>query len=170
MIPKPRPMRNQGWSLLLVMLASCLGCDQMFITKDSQYSAPVSGKVLAGDQPVVNAKVLFLPLNHSNSRYRYSYATTNQQGRFTMRFESGVYGAHIGRNLVLISNCEKTETELVDGKESEEMIRPETISTKFNAESELSINVKPDGNANVIFQVSMLEDAADSAATERPPN
>lgn len=159
MIRRHRPTRNHGWPLTLIILIMCSGCDGLFTAKKSQTSATVSGKVLAGDQPVANAKILFLPLDSSDGRYRYSYAKTNEQGRFTMRFESGVYGAYVGKNLVLISTCEIEEATASDNKANEKLVRAETVSPRFNKASELFIDVDPGGNSDVIFAVDLVGDA-----------
>jgi len=160
MILRNRPTQyGYGWLIALLISVNFLGCDGLLRTKKSQPTAPVSGKVLVGDQPVANAKVLFLPFHSSDGRYRYSYAKTNEEGRFTMRFESGVYGAYVGKHLVLISTCEIAETSDSDERTDEELVHPETVSTKFNKASELIIDVDPGGNSDVIFQVELVGEA-----------
>jgi hypothetical protein len=90
---------------ILLTVAGWTGCKQNL----NGLRASCSGRVMRGETPVANAKILMLPLGDkvADAKQPFAYATTNEQGRFTMRFEPGDYGAHVGRNMVLISTLEK---------------------------------------------------------------
>jgi hypothetical protein len=110
--------------------------------------APVSGRVTLDGQPVGGVHVGFQPLAVGGDKYPGggSYAITDDDGRFTLRFvEDGRPGAVVGMHRVEIATRVGVPDNLHDtrGKPANPKA---AIPTKFNRESTLTFEVKPGEN------------------------
>lgn len=89
-IQSPEMMTNLGWN-----------------------PAKVKGKVLLEGEPVVSAKVLFVPLDPqfwSGEMSPVAVGRTDPRGEFKLRTLNGTEGAVSGRHLVFITTLERSET------------------------------------------------------------
>ena len=87
--------------------------------------------------PLVNAKVIFEPQETTgNARRRASSATTQADGSYSLEYNEDVSGASLGKHRVMIMK-------LTDNPED---AGKQLVPTKYNDKSELTADVKADGN------------------------
>lgn len=117
-----------------------MGCALLFLTLGcgNNSSAPpignVSGVVTLDSQPLPNATVLFQP-----ETGRPSIGTTDSTGRYTLSYASGIQGAIVGPQKVII----RTEIPAGDG---EPVKFPEILPKKYHEKSELRVEIKAGNN------------------------
>lgn len=97
----------------------------------------VSGTVTLDDKPLEGAIVVFEP-----DTTRSSNARTDAEGKYELMFNTTVRGAAIGKHKVKIS---RRGDPLAGGRE--------TVPTKYNDQTELSVEVKAGKNGNVDFSL-----------------
>jgi len=93
--------------------------------------APVSGLITLDGEPLENAKVIFIPEKHRKDGLKlpYSFAITNEKGRFILATETGRKGAVIGNHSVVIMTKnvpEKAETKSSDIDTGDDDKKPST--------------------------------------------
>ncbi len=115
-----------------------------------------SGQVFLDDEPVPNAKIIFIPTSKRDSDdwpLPISYDTTDEDGFFTMKVFSGQLGAAIGKNQVWIVTREIEES--AEGNEVDpEILREELIPKKYNSHSTLFYDVDPKGTSKAIIKLT----------------
>ena len=138
-----RCCQNPCWSAVIAAVVGLSGCG----TPEYPF-APVAGQVTLDGAPVPNARMTFEPLADSSRKKPgpWSVAAADSDGRFTMNTVDGTSGAVVGRHRVRIS----TRVENEDG--TAELV-PEIVPTIYNEQSELIFEVKPDGHADVHFDL-----------------
>lgn len=109
----------------------------------------VSGKITVGGQPGANLVVTFQP-----PAGRPSYATTNAEGNYELRYNKDTMGAKLGSNLVTIS----TESDGGDGEDygdgtdgsAASLEGADAIPAKYNTQAsqnpEMTVEVKAGAN------------------------
>ena len=95
-------------------------------------------------KPVADATVTFTPTNGE----RISQAMTDYYGQYELRFTAQLKGAIVGTHRVTIQTGD-----LERPSDADATMRPETIPSKYNAESELTATVKSGKNV-VHFELS----------------
>ncbi|QDT20662.1 carboxypeptidase regulatory-like domain-containing protein [Gimesia chilikensis] len=99
--------------------------------------ADVNGVVTMDGAPLVNAKVIFEPQETTgNARRRASSATTQEDGSYNLDYNEDASGASLGKHRVVI-------IKLTDNPED---AGKQLVPTKYNDKSELTADVKADGN------------------------
>lgn len=99
--------------------------------------ADVSGVVTMDGSPLVNAKVIFEPLETTGkARRRASSATTQEDGSYSLEYNEDASGASLGKHRVMI-------IKLTDNPED---AGKQLVPTKYNDKSELTADVKAGGN------------------------
>ena len=129
--------------LLLSMLfaVACGGCSD----ETTVELAPVSGRVTFDSRPLVNATVTFMP-ESTGELAPTSSGTTDSEGRYTLEAPLGS-GAMPGRHKVMISKYSSSGTGDSDaGGEP-----PNEIPSKYNVNTELSIEVPASGRDDADF-------------------
>jgi len=96
--------------------------------------APVTGTVTLDGQPLEGVRVSFIP-----DGSRGSTGKTDAQGKYELRFVGPQMGAKVGSHTVLITTSESSDD---TGETSEER-----VPAKYNAESELTAEVKPEAQS-----------------------
>jgi hypothetical protein len=117
----------------LILCLSLLACS--FILGCGSSGPPlgaVTGAVTLNGQPLENAQVTFKP-----ETGRPSLGTTDQQGKYSLRFTQDEAGAMVGSHTVTIS----TAIDLPDDTRA-----PERVPAKYNTQSDLVREVKPGNN------------------------
>lgn len=100
--------------------------------------ARVDGRVLLEGEPVVGAKVLFVPISRdvfTGNLSPVSVGRTDPQGRFELKTTTGGTGAVSGRHLVFITTKEQTDAGVVQ--------RLEAIPAQYNTQSSATVDVPP---------------------------
>jgi len=123
-------------SALLLPLGLCCmwyfsGCSKA----GSDNIAPVTGIITIDGSPAENLAVVFQPENG-----RPSMGSTDQSGRYELRYSSSVKGALVGLHTVLISAGAAPDSDTVN------LTRRITIPAKYNTDSQLTADVKPGKN------------------------
>lgn len=92
--------------------------------------AKVTGIVTLNDQPLENVTITFTPVGKGGS----SIATTDKQGKYTLRYSASSYGAIIGEHIVTVNRefGESNEAEFAN----EEPPEDEEHSEDFDPEDE----------------------------------
>ncbi|MEQ8851365.1 carboxypeptidase regulatory-like domain-containing protein [Gimesia sp.] len=99
--------------------------------------ADVNGVVTMDGAPLVSAKVIFEPQETTgNARRRASSATTQEDGSYSLEYNEDASGASLGKHRVMI-------IKLTDNPED---AGKQLVPTKYNDKSELTADVKADGN------------------------
>jgi hypothetical protein len=114
----------------------------------------VEGQVLLDGQPTPNARVVFRPVAAPNQKEvgPDAYATTDAEGRFSLTTVFDEEGAAVGRNLVSITTLQVQENPAdPDNARARQMITPEKIPPRYNANTELFFDVQ-DG-AKAVFNL-----------------
>lgn len=127
----------KSWTLSVILAVSGVfaGCGP-----GGPEIASVEGRVTLDGEPLANAAIVFIPEDG-----RPAGATTDKDGHYVLNFTEGRSGAIPGKNLVRVTTVRDAgETE--DGTPIP--ASPERIPMKYNAQSELSFDVKP-GEKNV---------------------
>lgn len=88
------PMRRGAWICAVVILA---GCDSG--PDDMPEIAPVRGRVTLDGQPLVDAHVIFAPVEGGQT----SEARTGPNGGYELRYRQDTMGAKLGKHKVYIS-------------------------------------------------------------------
>lgn len=91
--------------------------------------AEVSGMVTLDGAPLTNAAVVFQP-----EFGRPAFATTDDQGRYALKYSDGSHGAATGKNTVAI----RTK---IDGEQGEPPIQKELVPNRYNDRSTLVMDV-----------------------------
>lgn len=115
--------------LLIVMLVGC----------DDGGQPPVTGKVTLDGDPLPEATVAFIPIGRVDTN---SVATTDENGEFSLNYTSQEKGATPGRYQVQISKIRMTDAAEI-----------ETLPAKYNAESDLEVEVTEDGENRFEFDL-----------------
>jgi hypothetical protein len=118
--------------------------------------APVSGKVTLNGQPLANAYVSFQPIAKEGSVEAGpgSSATTDAQGRFTLKLTTGENGAVVGKHRVIIS-------QVVSKNDPADDARPtrggppqmEKLPARYNSESKETFDVPSGGTDKADFEL-----------------
>src|SRR5262245_27359480 len=119
-----------------LILAAAAGCGGPRI-------APVSGVVYLGGEPYKNAVVGFTPIGTKSNPNpgRWSVGVTDEQGRFTLKYDNERPGALVGKHQVRI-------TTKYEGPKT-----PEPIPWEWNQESKQQFDVPPAGTDQAIFKI-----------------
>ena len=108
---------------------ACLGCAPTGPDIES-----VEGTVTLDGEPLPNASVVFVPENG-----RPAGAMTDDQGHYVLTFSEGRQGAMLGKHKVQISTA--TDPSETPSGEAIPAV-PETIPSKYNAQTELEFTVE----------------------------
>lgn len=129
---------------LLVFLTS--GCGN-----DPHKVVPVSGRVMKDGQGLANAKVLFQPETKPGATASdSSVAKTDSNGAFVLKTTAGKDGAVWGKHVVRITTGEAAPA--MEGQQVK-VLKPETVSPKYNLNSELTFEVPAAGTTTADFTV-----------------
>ena len=104
-----------------VCLAGCLVLCLTGCIDPPVQTAAVSGRITLDGQPLAGAKVIFIPerFQIGGQRVPYSYALTDENGRYKLTTVDGKLGAAVGRNLVFITTRNEPVAKQVGGDNSE---------------------------------------------------
>jgi len=133
----------------VVLLLCVTGCFQR-----GPELAPVVGTVTLDGEPLAGAQVEFKPMKGNPS-----YGTTDERGRYELKYTKDKTGAVVGAHVVRIT----TQTTVVDPETGTESQIPQRVPAKYNDRSELIRDVKPmeEGKENVIFFALTTEPEAE---------
>jgi hypothetical protein len=139
---------SQLWRLAVIstVSASLIGCGK----RDGLNLVDVSGRVTLDGQPLSEARVEFQPQIEKGSP---SYARTDAQGGFQLKFNADRDGALAATHIVRISTF-ATPDDDTDGKV---FFIPEKVPRKYNADSVIKVEVKPGVNP---FQFDLISEPA----------
>lgn len=115
--------------------------------------APVQGYVWLDGAPLPGARVTFYP-NGSKGNIEpgpMSVATTDDQGRFTLRTVDGATGAVVGDHLVTIS----TRQTKPDPKNSDQVIEthPERVPDSHRKPPGTRVKIPAEGNKELVIRI-----------------
>lgn len=99
--------------------------------------APVEGRVTLDGRPVAKAALTFAPVG---GRGGPAYAVTDDDGRYTLAYTHERQGAVVGECVVRIRTGFQSIADEEQGRKA-----VESIPAKYNLQSELKVNVQPDG-------------------------
>ncbi|HUT95177.1 MAG TPA: hypothetical protein VMY37_37335 [Thermoguttaceae bacterium] len=99
--------------------------------------APVTGTVTLDGEPLAGAQVEFKPM-----RGNPSYGTTDQLGRYELKYTKDKTGGVVGSHVVRIT----TQTTAVDPETGSEIQVPQGVPERYNERSQLIREVKPGEN------------------------
>lgn len=114
--------------------------------------APVTGTVTLDGEPLAGAQVEFKPM-----RGNPSYGTTDERGRYELRYTKDKTGAVVGSHVVRIT----TQTTVVDPETGAESQVPQRVPERYNDRSGLIRDVAPGEKGNVIVFVLTSEPDAE---------
>lgn len=133
----------------------------------------VEGQVTYEDEPVVGAKVLFVPQERNwfdSDLSALSYARTDAKGRFRLQTLDGINGAVSGRHLVFITTKEvkdpnfgppvsffDLQTDSIS-KARPITLRPEAIPEELNQKTEKVVIVSTFGTKKLRFDLKLKTD------------
>ena len=126
-----------------ILLVVAVGCGQ---GNDGFSYQPVSGTVTVDGRPVAGLTVAFVPQGAAINSGRPSKAVTDETGRYEAKTLDGKQGAAIGEHLVSISS-EKMD------QETQEIVEPETIPSRYNKRSTLRFTVPAEGTDAADFAI-----------------
>ena len=126
---------------MIVVVAGC--STRPSIDYASARFAEVTGTVTMDGQPLAGALVIF-----SSDDGRFSAGRTDGSGHYALRFNAEKLGVLPGPKIVRIS------TGMTASEEEEAAPRIETIPARYNTESELTADVKPDAPQTFDFELS----------------
>ena len=112
---------------VLCVLVAVSGCARQALVGE------VEGTVTLDGEPVEKATVMFQP-----SQGATSYGETDGQGKFVLRQSGDRPGVLVGTHKVTVETYR-----IHTSSEGEPVVIPETIPAKYNANSELTRDVKP---------------------------
>ena len=140
-----RPWLALG-SMIGGVLLVCAGCG------GAGYKvAPVSGRVILDNEPLVGASVSFVPLDGSkeNNVGAGSYGKTDAEGRYTLKLiENDQAGAAVGRHQVSISLAQQSDPS------SESSVVVDKVPDRYRgSETSLSFEVPAGGTNEADFQL-----------------
>src|SRR5262245_47952883 len=141
-------MQTSARTGLLLICALAAGCSGGLV--------PVSGIVTVDDKPLVGGSVTFHPLDLTETKASWgeAYGRTDAEGRYTLRQVLGDRpGAGPGKYRVSITSG----TAKVPDPLSNELPPPgttEPIPPRYNAHSELTLDVPPSGTDQANFKLS----------------
>lgn len=131
-----------AWALSISVFASLVGCGQAGPDYGSLDLSSAGGTVTLGGQPLANALVLF-----EADDLTYSYALTDDSGRYKLMFNSEKAGVTKGSKTVRIWSSRgipgmaeaggSVEEEDPDAKRK----KAEKVPAKYNEKSELTVMV-----------------------------
>jgi len=130
----PGPLRRAALAIVLVGLAVG-GCSRPKRTLPPL--GRVTGVVTLDGKPLARAAVAFVPYERGNG----AYATTDAEGRYTLRYTANHEGAVLGRNRVEIRTG--GEGRDADGNLTE---TAERLPARYHATSELLVEVAAGDN------------------------
>lgn len=114
---------------------------------------PVEGQVLLEGEPVVSAKVLFVPVEPqllTGELSPVAVGRTDPRGKFQLATLKGATGAVAGRHLVFITTWERNESGVTQ--------RPDVVPADFRQEVEISFF----GTDNLKFDLNLDQAAKPS--------
>ncbi|MEM9411284.1 MAG: hypothetical protein AAGA30_09240 [Planctomycetota bacterium] len=112
----------------VIAIATTAGCNPDYV--DPGEMVVIEGKVFLDQQPVSDARVMFVPDNVSADQdFAISYGTTNSQGEFELKTADEREGALTGKHRVFISKLSKT-----DSKTDQKTLDPKTTVDAKTAE------------------------------------
>ena len=129
--------------------------------------APVTGTVTLDGEPLAGAQVEFKPM-----RGNPSYGTTDQLGRYDLKYTKDKSGGVVGSHVVRIT----TQTTAVDPETGSEIQVPQRVPERYNDRSQLIRDVKP-GENQIRFaltsepeteETGVAEDEAAKGGAEEP--
>ena len=124
-------------SLCSLVVMGLVGCSSA--PDDQPETGPVTGVVLLDDKPLPNARVLFSPTSGGQS----SEGTTDENGKFELRYKRDIMGAKVGEHLVKISTYEEPQIG-DDGRPTGG--HPELVPQEYNETSSLKRTVESEDN------------------------
>ena len=124
-------------SLCSLVVMGLVGCSSA--PDDQPETGPVTGVVLLDDKPLPNARVLFSPTSGGQS----SEGTTDENGKFELRYKRDIMGAKVGEHLVKISTYEEPQVG-DDGRPTGG--RLELVPQEYNETSSLKRTVESEDN------------------------
>jgi hypothetical protein len=130
MIDGRRLLRSLASAVLVVLLGSVVGCGDANLGR-------VRGTVTLDGQPLDGAMVTFAPVEGG----RPAAGRTDAQGRYQLVYSRDSSGAMIGEHLVTISTYDERP-----GENGEDLIIPERVPARYNANSELKKTVESGSN------------------------
>jgi hypothetical protein len=131
--------------LLIAILLLTAGCG------GSRY-VPVSGRVMLGNKPLVNATVIFQPISEEKDPGPSSQGKTDSEGRFSLEVVTGRgSGALVGRHKVMITAYEGDD--VVPSSGSDMKFRPLIVPEEYNAKSKLTFDVPAGGSTEANFDL-----------------
>lgn len=134
----------------MVLLAALAGCSSGTETPET---APVTGRVLDGGDPIPNASVTFMPTGG-----RPSTGMTDNDGNFELRYTVSTDGALIGTHNVSISIGGPPPPPAADGPSSPSGSRPPASKVLAPREVQWSEPVEVvDGDNEFVFDVADAE-------------
>lgn len=107
--------------------------------------APVTGKVTVDGEPVVSAKVLFVPLEpdlFSGEMSPLSVGRTDPRGEFQLKTLNGLNGAVTGRHLVFVTTEERSETGTIQRTEVIPRDFREVVDVSYFMSKPIELNLK----------------------------
>jgi hypothetical protein len=114
--------------------------------------APVSGRVTLDDKPLARAMVIFQPASEGKNPGPGSAGKTDDNGQFTLQLmTSNVQGAVPGKHKVSITAYEGGDE--VPSSGSRAVFRKALVPLKYNAETELTFEVPPQGTNSAHFDL-----------------
>lgn len=121
-------------SFSLVLLSGCGG------GSDTPPLGTVSGVVTLDEKPLADAEVTFQP-----ETGRPSLGKTDSQGNYTLAYTVNDNGALIGPHKVIITTAVEAFSDETGGGQDREA-RPEILPPKYNAQTNLTAEVKSGSN------------------------
>lgn len=118
--------------LMAISLLGIAGCSSS--SAEMPELAPVSGVVTLDGQPLDNVSVVFV-----SEKGQVASGTTDAEGHYELTFRDGEKGAEIGKNTVRIKT-------VLDAPPPPGYRDP--IPAKYNAASQLTVEVKPESNTH----------------------
>jgi len=95
--------------------------------------ATVTGTVTLEGQPLANARIVFQPMGSGSA----SYGRTDAEGKYELQYGEDIMGATIGSHRVTISTFSAGDPDA----DPPDAITPELVPSKYNAETELHVEV-----------------------------
>lgn len=127
-----RSPRRRFACLLATLALIAAGCSDQ-----GAALAPVEGRVTLDGRPVARAALVFAPVGGQGGP---AYAVTDDDGRYKLAYTHERQGAVVGECLVRIKTGFLSIEDEERGRKA-----VETIPAKYNLQSELKVDVQPDG-------------------------
>lgn len=143
-----------AFSLMPLLMFGCGGAGDM---PDVGY---VTGTVKMDGQPLSNALVVFIPMDHENARQ--SVGTTDENGEYELRYSLREDGAMLGKHKVTISTAGMTD----ESEEGGEGGGGEKVPAQYNVSTELTAEVKPGKQTIDFLDLSSEGEIVDVSDTE----